>query len=66
MLQIDKLAYSPREVAKLLGLHYNTVYKIIRNGELPAKKAGARLIISRAALEKWLEEINPAGAGGGK
>lgn len=62
-----KLAYSPQEVASLLGLHLNTVRKHIRTGALPARKLGHRVLIPAHALRDWLEgkdEQNPAGAGG--
>lgn len=65
MLENQKLAYSPEEVAKLLGLHLNTVRKHIKQGLLPARKLGHRVLIPAHALRAWLEgKENPAGRGG--
>lgn len=64
---LDKLAYSPEEAAKLLGVHINTVRKYIWNGQIPARKLGHRVLIPAHALRTWLEgkdEKNPTGAGG--
>jgi excisionase family DNA binding protein len=59
-------ATSPRllrtaEVAKLLGLHRNTVYRKISDGSLPAVRIGedGSLRVDAAELEDWLA-ANPA------
>jgi len=31
-----------------------TVYKLLRSGELPAKRVGRKFLVSRARLEEWL------------
>jgi len=31
-----------------------TVYKLLRTGELPAKRVGKKFLVSRARLEQWL------------
>jgi excisionase family DNA binding protein len=31
-----------------------TVYKLLRTGELPAKRIGKKFLVSRARLEQWL------------
>jgi excisionase family DNA binding protein len=46
-----------REVADYLGTHKQTVYALIRNGELPAFQPRGRnhaLRISERELESWL------------
>lgn len=54
MSDTAKLAYSPEEVAQLLGLHPNTVYAMLKSGELPGIKAGRKWLISVKGLELWL------------
>ena len=46
---------SLREVARLLGVSYSTVRKKPLRDELPAIKIGARVMVRRSALRKWLE-----------
>jgi len=46
-----------RQVADRFGVHPQTVYKLIRNGELAAVQPGGpghSLRIEEAALEQWL------------
>lgn len=43
-----------REVAALLRLDRKTVYDAAARGELPARRVGRRVLISRAALLAWL------------
>jgi excisionase family DNA binding protein len=64
MLDSQKLAYSLQEVAALLGLHLNTVRKHVRDGKIPSKKLGNRVLIPAQALAKWLQNDDPAGGRG--
>lgn len=41
----DRLAYTPAELAALLGVHKETVLRKIRNGELLAFKLGSRVLV---------------------
>ena len=41
------------EVADLLGFHWQTVLRMIRSGELPAKKYGRQWRIKKADLEAF-------------
>ena len=43
-----------REVAAFLRLDRKTVYDAATRGELPARRVGRRVLISRAALVAWL------------
>lgn len=49
-------AYSAAEVAKLLGISRNSVYALVRCGELPIKRAGGRVLVPRRQLLRWLSE----------
>ena len=42
-------------VEELSGLlSRGTVYRLLRTGELPAKRVGRKFLVSRARLEQWL------------
>lgn len=47
--------FTVREVAALLGVGPSTVYQMLRSGELPARRAGDRWIISRRRVLAWLD-----------
>lgn len=44
-----------REVAKYLGLHVMTVYKLTREGRVPGAKIGGQWRFKRDVLEEWLD-----------
>ena len=52
----ERMAYSPGEVADLLGLGKSKIYDMIRRKELPYVKLGSLTRIPRWALESWLRE----------
>jgi excisionase family DNA binding protein len=57
---------SARELAALLGLTENTVYKKVRRGEIPAVRIGRSIRFPRKQMEDWLQsqtraEIKPTG-----
>jgi len=39
-----------------------TVYKLLRSGELPAKRVGRKFLVSRPKLEAWLRGDDPRAA----
>jgi excisionase family DNA binding protein len=47
--------YSASEVAAALGLHVNTVAKLLQSGAIRARKAGRDWKIPHEALEEYLE-----------
>lgn len=51
--------YTPAEVADKLKLKKNTIYDLIKRGELPSAKVGKQLRISSADLERYLSRSNP-------
>ena len=51
---IEKMAYSISETADSIGLHKNTVYKLVQSGRLPAVKLGRKILISKLELSAWL------------
>ena len=51
----DKQFLSIEEVADLLGVHYQLVYRLVREGELPAAKVGRVYRVDRADLMVYLD-----------
>ena len=49
---------SVAEACDFLGVHRNTIYKLIRAGEVPAFRLikGGRWKFKRSDLEQWLED----------
>ena len=54
---IDRLAYTPAEIAAAAGLSRKAIYRAISNGELQASKVcgGSRLLIPAGAARDWLD-----------
>ncbi len=44
------------EVSRYLQVHPTTVYKLVRNGQIPAFKIGADYRFDRDAIEKWMAD----------
>jgi excisionase family DNA binding protein len=54
--RVERLAYSPAEVAAACGLSRKAIYRAIELGELPAAKvcSGRRLLITVEELRTWI------------
>lgn len=48
--------YSLEEVAGLLGVNYQLIYRLVRAGELPAARIGKVYRIVRSDLDKYIEQ----------
>ena len=48
----EKQDYTPKEFAKLVKRHYNTVYNWLVKGIIPSYKLGGRWLIPHNALEQ--------------
>jgi excisionase family DNA binding protein len=55
----NRVAFTIDEAARRLGLSYGTVYKLVRSGQLPAKKLAKRYLISAKVLEEFLANSDP-------
>lgn len=55
-----RLAYDVKEVAELIGCSVTTVFKQIREKQLPAKKMGGRTLILATDLNKFLDDLPSA------
>ena len=45
-----------KEVASYLRLHQNTVYRLIKNGEIPSTRLGTNIRIDKGELDKYLSK----------
>jgi excisionase family DNA binding protein len=59
----EKEFYSLEEVADLMGVNYQLIYKLVRSGELAAARLGKVYRISRRDLDAYLHQ-SKAHAGG--
>jgi len=50
-----KEVMSPKEVAEYLGISKVTLYKLLKNGEIPGRRLGYQWRISKAALDEFLK-----------
>jgi len=53
--KMNREILKPQEAADYLGISKVTLYKLLKNGEIPAKKFGNQWRISKAILDKFLE-----------
>jgi excisionase family DNA binding protein len=51
----EKLTYSIRETAQVLGLSRNSVYQGCLKGEIPSVRIGKRILVPKGALLRILE-----------
>lgn len=56
MEQMEPLAVSAAEAARLLGVSKPKVYDLIRSEGFPAFKLGGRTLISVDGLRTWIKE----------
>jgi excisionase family DNA binding protein len=54
-----RLCVTVPEAAEMLTISRNNAYKLVREGVIPSKKLGERIVIPRVALEKMLENGVP-------
>lgn len=57
---MDRLYYTPREVAEILAISDDAVLRLIRKGDLPALRVSTRIIrIPIIAFDRWREGFRP-------
>jgi len=57
MIAPPPLAVPRKEAARELGLSITTVDRAIKRGDLVAKKYGARVLVPRAEIERYLANL---------
>lgn len=51
---VEKLALSVPETAKILGVSVPTAYELTRREDFPAFRIGRRTLVDRAGLQRWV------------
>ena len=52
--RLEKEFYTLEEIAELLSVTYNLIYRLVRNGQIPASRIGKLYRISRTDLQDYL------------
>lgn len=56
-VQLSPRLMTPDEAAEALRVHKNTIWKLVRQGDLPARRIGSRIVrIAAADVEALLTE----------
>jgi excisionase family DNA binding protein len=58
-IPLTPIAVSPVDAARIAGVSRSRIYELIKAGELPAYKDGARTLILVADIEAWLARLKP-------
>jgi excisionase family DNA binding protein len=45
---------TPREAAEYLSIHVRTIYRLVKNGDIPGRKIGGSWRFKKDALDEWL------------
>ena len=59
----DPVRYSVVELAALLGLSDESIYRGIRHNQIPHLRIGRRLVLPKAAIDDWLRSASAGGTG---
>jgi excisionase family DNA binding protein len=51
-------AYNPAEAAAWLSISRTQLYRLVKRGELRARKCGSRVLVPRKALDEYLEAVD--------
>lgn len=52
----QKLSYTPKEAAKVLGVGNNTIYTLLKDDTFPGFRINDKWFISKKGLEEWVEK----------
>ncbi|AEM74790.1 helix-turn-helix domain-containing protein [Caldicellulosiruptor acetigenus] len=53
----EKLTYTPKELAKVLNISLTTVFKLIKQKEIPVIRIGRKVLIPKAKLKDWIDKV---------
>lgn len=56
-LPTTPLCYSPADAVKVLGIGRSTLFSLLAQGELTARKLGTRTLITAAELERYVASL---------
>lgn len=58
-IENEKLTYTPKEAAKVLGVGTNTIYKLLKEDDFPSMMISEKYYISKKGLQEWIDrQIN--------
>lgn len=52
----QKLSYTPKEAAKVLGIGNNAIYTLLKDDEFPSFRINDKWFIPKKGLEEWVEK----------
>ena len=52
---MEKVFYTPQQIAEMLGVRKETIYRLIKKGEIPSIRIGTRYKVLKEQFEEWLE-----------
>ena len=52
----QKLSYTPKEAAKVLGIGNNAIYTLLKDETFPGFRINDKWFISKKGLEEWVEK----------
>ena len=53
----DPAAFDVLNATRIMGVGRSTVFEEIRTGRLEARKVGRKTLITRSAIENWLQKL---------
>lgn len=56
----DRLVFTVEEAAQLLGISRSFAYEAVQRGEIPSMRIGRRVLVPKAALERFLAASDAA------
>jgi len=61
MSELQKLAYSIADAVKVTGVGRSRLYELIKSGDIPTRKCGARTLIRHQDLQAFIDALpNPS------
>lgn len=63
-LQGERMAYRVREAADVLAISRSRFYELVAEGRIRILKEGARTLVRRRELERYLDDLEMSSSGG--
>lgn len=58
---LDRMAYRVREAAEVLAISRSRFYELVAEGRIRTLKEGARTLVRRSELERYLDALDRGG-----
>lgn len=52
---MEKVFYTPQQIAEMLGVRKETIYRLIKKGEIPSIRIGTRYKVLKEQFDEWLD-----------